>query len=69
MLDFSNFSNKLFGPLNIRQKSIRYIEYLGKSIKIVGPLDDILSFSQTFVLTFRPRFESSKVWKFYLIFW
>ena len=66
-------SNKFFGPLNIthffRQKNSRYLEYLGRSNKIFGPLDDFLSFSRTFILTFRPKFESSKVRTFYSIFW
>ena len=61
-------SNKFFGPLNIthfiRQKSFqylesRYLEYLGSSNRIVGPLNDFLTFYRTFVLTFRPKFESS----------
>ena len=56
-------SNKFFSPLNIthffRQKISRYLEYLGRSNKIVGIFDDFHSFSRTFVLTFRPKFESS----------
>ena len=62
-LELFDSSNKLFGPLNIahffRQKNSRYLEYLGRSNKIVGPLDDFRSFSRTFVLPFRPKFESS----------
>ena len=57
-LELFDSSNKLYGPLNIthffRQKSSRYLEsrhleYLGRSNKIVEPLDDFLSFSRTFV--------------------
>ena len=78
ILELFDSSNKFFGPLNIthlfREKSSRYLEsqyleYLGRSNKIVEPLDDFLSFSQTFVVTFRPKFESSKVRTFYSIFW
>ena len=62
-LELFDSSNKFFGPLNIthffRQKNSRYLEYLGRSNKIVGPSDDFLSFSRTFVLTFRPKFKSS----------
>ena len=65
--------NKFFGPLNIThfftQENSRYLEYLGRSNKIVGPLDDFLLFSRTFVLIFRPKFKSSKVRTFYSIFW
>ena len=66
--ELSDSSNKFFGPLNIthffRQKNSRYLEsryleYLSRSSKIVGPSDDFLSFSRTFILTFRPKFESS----------
>ena len=69
-LELFDSSNKFFGPLNIsnffRQKNSRYLEsryleYLGRSNKIVGTLDDFLSFSQTFVLKFRPKLESSNV--------
>ena len=51
------------------KKNSRYLEYLGRSNRIVEPLDDFLSFSRTFVLIFRPKFESSKVRTFYSIFW
>ena len=48
-LELFESSNKFFGPLNIthffRQKNsryfeYRYLEYLGRSNKIVGPLDN-----------------------------
>ena len=64
-LELFDSSNKFFGPLNIthffRQKNsgyleFQYLEYLGRSNKIVVPLDDFLSFSRTFVLTFWPNF-------------
>ena len=67
-LELFDSSSKFFGPLNIthffRQKNsqyleYRYLEYLGRSNKIVGPLDDSFSFFRTFFLTFRPKFESS----------
>ena len=67
-LELFDSSSKFFSPLNIthffRQKNSqylesRYLEYLGRSNKIVGPLDDSFSFSRTFFLTFRPKFESS----------
>ena len=68
ILELFDSSNKFFGPLNIthffrqknsRYRESRYLEYLGRSNKIVRPLVDFLSFSRTFVLTFRPKFESS----------
>ena len=72
-LELFDSLNKAFGPLSIthffRQKNSRYLEYLGSSNKIVGLLGNFLSFSQTFVLTFRSKFESSKVRTFYSIFW
>ena len=69
-------SNKFFGSLDIthffhfRQKNSRhleswYLEYIGRSNKIVDPLDDFLSFSWTLVLAFRPKSESSKGRTFY----
>ena len=62
-LELFDSSNKVFDPLNIthffRQKNFRYLKYLGRSNKIVGSLDDLLSFSRTFVLTFQPKFEKS----------
>ena len=69
-LELFGSSSKFFGPLNIahffRQINSRYLqsrslEYLGRSNKIVDPLDNFLSFSRTFVLTFRPKFGSSKI--------
>ena len=73
-LELFDSSSKFFGPLNItqffRQINSRYIqsrslEYLGRSNKIVDPLDNFLSFSRTFVLAFRPKLESSKIRTFY----
>ena len=73
-LELFDSSSKFFGPLNItqffRQINSRYIqsrslEYLGRSNKIVDPLDNCLSFSRTFVLAFRPKLESSKIRTFY----
>ena len=67
-------SNKFFSPWSIthffRRKNSQYLEsqsleYLGRSSKIVGPLDDFVSVTQTFVLTFRPKFKSSKVRAFF----
>ena len=37
--------------------------------KLLDPMDNFLSFSWTFILTFWQKFESSKVRTFYLIFW
>ena len=74
VIHFSNFSiartNSSVPWTHIfRQKNSQYREYLGRSNKIVGSLDGFLSFSRTFALTFRPKFESSKVRTFYSIFW
>ena len=76
-LELFDSSNKFFGPFKIthlfRQKTSqylesRYLEYLGRSNQVVGPLDDFHTFSQTFVLTFRLKSESSKDQTFYSIF-
>ena len=73
-IELFDSSNKFFGSLNIthffRQKNSRYLEsrYLGRSNKIVGPLYGFLSFSRTFDLTFRPKFESSIKFERYIRF-
>ena len=75
-LELFDSSNKFFGPFRhfFRQKNFRYLEsrylkYLGRSNKIAGPLDNFISFFRTFLLTFWPKFESSKFRTFYSIFW
>ena len=74
ILNFSNLSiaqTNSSVPWTLRTslgKKTRYLEYLGRSDRIIGPLDDLLLFSRTFVLTFRPKFESSKVERFIRFF-
>ena len=57
-------SNKFLSPWTLRTslgKKARYLEYLGRSNKIVGPFDGFLWFSQTIDIAFRPKFKSSNV--------
>ena len=53
----ANYSAPWTLRTSLDKKNSRYLEYLGRSNKIVEPLDDFLSFSRTFVLTFWPKFE------------